>query len=91
MGNFIKEKLLNLNIFIQNEYFNKYVELITNNLKTKREKFKTQKHHIIPRCYFKHESIKDKAIIEDKTNLVNLSYANHILAHYYLSLCSAKK
>ena len=45
----IYEKLKNLNIFIENEYFKAYVNLIQENLLTSKQKFKTQLHHIIPR------------------------------------------
>ena len=43
----LKEKLLVLDLVVDNEYLDKYVELIESNRETKREKFKTQKHHII--------------------------------------------
>ena len=46
------KKLLDTHLFEENEYFEKYLELITNNLTTKQQKFKTQKHHIIPRIAF---------------------------------------
>lgn len=81
----LKEKLLNLNLCVDNKYLDKYCELIENNKDTKREKFKTQKHHIIPKCYYKYNNLK---IDNSKENLVNLLYKDHILAHYYLCLCS---
>ena len=81
----LKNKLLNLNIVIDNEYLDKYVELIESNRDTKREKFKTQKHHIIPKYYYKSNNLE---VDESKENLVNLLYKDHILAHYYLCLCS---
>jgi len=80
----IYEKLKKLNIFIDNEYLSLYINLITNNLQTKKEKFKTQQHHIIPRCYFKLNKLK---IDNSKDNLVNLSFSDHIKAHCYLCLC----
>lgn len=48
----LKDKLLSTFLFEENEYFKKYVELIESNIKTKQQKFKTQKHHIIPRIAF---------------------------------------
>ena len=81
----LKSKLLSLNIFEDNEYLDKYVDLILLNKDTKKEKFKTQKHHIIPRCYFKYGKLNVDDSLE---NLVNLTYKDHILAHYYLSFCS---
>lgn len=80
----MKEKLLGLGVFVDNEYLDLYCSLIESNRQTKKEKFKTQQHHIIPRCYFK---FKDEPCDNSKTNLVNLLYADHIKAHYYLSQC----
>ena len=72
-------------LFIENEYFKKYIQLIEANLKTKRQKFKTQRHHIIPAIAFDLYNWDGK---DDEANLVNLLYKDHILAHYYLALCS---
>jgi len=79
-----KQTLLNLAIFIDNEYLDKYIQLINNHSKSY-IKFKTQKHHIIPRAYFKHNNYK---LDNSKNNLVCLTYKDHILAHYYLYKCS---
>ena len=73
-------------LFIENEYFKKYIQLIEANLKTKQQKFKTQRHHIIPATAFDLYNWSGK---NDKANLVSLLYKDHILAHYYLALCSA--
>lgn len=82
----LKIKILNTNCFINNEYLDKYCELIINNLATEKEKYKTQNHHIIPQCYYE---INNLIINNSKENLVNLLYKDHILAHYYLVLsCS---
>lgn len=84
----LKIKLLNSGHFKDNEYLSKYCELIESNLSTKQEKYKTQKHHILPKCYFK---LVGQKINNSKTNLINLSYKHHILAHYYLCLCTEGK
>ena len=84
----LKQKLLDLNIFEDNEYLDKYIQLIESNKKTKEEKLRTQKHHIIPRCYYKHNNLK---VNNSDENLVNLFYKDHALAHYYLALCSKNK
>ena len=81
----LKQKLLNTNCFICNEHLNAYCELIVNNLTTKKEKYKTQIHHIIPKCYYNANSLD---IDNSKTNLVNLFYKDHILTHYYLCMCA---
>lgn len=84
-----KHNLLNnYNFFIDNEYLDKYIELINTNLDTKKERFKTQCHHIIPRCWFVYNNLE---VDNSKNNEVNLLYRDHILAHYYLALCSEGK
>ena len=79
----LEDKLFSLGIFENNEYFHKYLKLIEDNCLTKRIKSKTERHHIIPRSYFNHRHMK----VENDGNVVNLLYKDHILAHYYLSLC----
>lgn len=78
-------KLKATQLFIENEYFEKYIQLIEANLVTKRQRFKTQRHHIIPVAAFELYNWSGK---NDEANLVNLLYKDHILAHYYLALCS---
>lgn len=81
----LQDKLLNTSLFENNEYFNKYVKLIEANLETKQQKFKTQKHHIIPKIAFQ---LCNWDGCEKKENKVNLLYKDHILAHYYLALAA---
>lgn len=81
----LREKLLGTFLFEENEYFEKYLELINCNLETKQQKFKTQKHHIIPRIAFQ---LYNWDGCELKENKVNLIYSDHILAHYYLALAA---
>lgn len=81
----IKNNLIKIG-FVDNGYIDKYCELIENNENTKKEKYKTQSHHIIPKCYFK---IVNQKIDNSPGNKVNLLYKDHILAHYYLCLCSS--
>ena len=83
--NEIKLKLLSSNLVVDNEYLDKYVTLIENNLTTKRKKFVTQRHHIIPRYYYK---LNNLPLDNSKDNIVNLPYKYHFLAHLYLSKCS---
>ena len=81
----LQDKLLSTFLFENNEYFKKYVRLIEDNLMTKQQKFKTQKHHIIPRIAFQ---LYNWDGCETKENKVNLLYKDHILAHYYLALAA---
>lgn len=83
-----REYFLNLienNFIIENEYFYKYIELINNNLYNLKIKSRTQRHHIIPRSYYKLNNIE---INNSSSNLVNLLHKDHIMAHYYLALCT---
>lgn len=80
--------LLDLGIFEHNQYFDNYIDLITSNIETKYVKYKTQFHHIIPRCYYVTNNIE---IDDSNNNLVSLYFKDHVLAHYYLSLCMIDK
>ena len=88
MENTLKNYLLATDMFIDNDFLDEYCRLIIANLSTKRAKFKTQSHHIIPKSYFK---IIREEVNNNKENLVNLQYSDHILAHYFLSLCCSNK
>ena len=81
----IKECLLKTDNFVDNIYLDKYCDLIRLNKSTGRINFKTQRHHIVPKFVFKCLNIP---VDNSKTNLVNLLYVDHCLAHYYLALCS---
>ena len=77
--------LKNLDGFIDNEYLKKYSILIEHNKRTPRRGGLTNSHHIVPKSWFK---INNKEINNSLTNLVNLMYREHVLAHYYLCLCT---
>lgn len=81
----LKKKLLELNIVEDNTYLDRYIKLILDNKETKNCRFKTQKHHIIPKAYYKYNKLP---VDNSKDNIVNLLYKDHILAHYYLYLCA---
>ena len=81
----IKNKILSTKYFIDNEYLDKYCELIKQNESTEKQENKTNKHHIIPRSYFKMLSLP---VDNSAENLVHLLYKDHILVHYYLCLCT---
>lgn len=80
-----KNVILNTGIVTDSIYLDKYVSLISNNESNKHLKG-YQRHHIIPKYYF---STYDMPIDESLTNVVNLKYSDHILAHYYLWQCSS--
>ena len=77
----IKEQLLATGAFIDNEAFSNYCQLVASNRSTTSVKGKTQKHHILPRAWFK---LRDEPVDNSKDNLVNLLVIDHIKAHLYL-------
>lgn len=81
----LKQKLLQTNLFLDNDYLTSYITLILNNLSTKRVPGKTQQHHILQRKWFENYGY---AVDNTEANLVNLLYKDHILAHYYLCKCT---
>lgn len=80
-----KENLLSTGLVIDNKYLNQYVDLINSNEKRKREKFKTQRHHIIPKHFFERMKLP---IDNSKQNFVNLLYKDHAKAHLLLACCA---
>ena len=94
----MKTILLQFEDIIDNIYLQKYIDLILANINTEKIKFKTQSHHFIPVSYYKAKyNIKvrkeaQKLADEDSNNFkVSLLYKDHVLAHYYLALCSRGK
>ena len=79
-------KLRNLKLFIDNEYLIKYCRLIEQNTTTNNLPGRTNRHHIIPKSWFK---INELEVDNTRSNLVTLDYRNHVLAHYYLCLCTS--
>ena len=68
---------------LDQEYMNKYSQLIIDNINTESKKGKTQRHHIVPQfCYVDRQLPIDNS----PSNQVNLLYQDHILAHYYLAM-----
>ena len=74
-----------LNLFVDNEHLHKYIRLIERNRVTPQLGGRTNAHHVIPRSWFK---IMKLDIDNSQHNLVNLIYRDHVLAHYYLCLCT---
>lgn len=84
----LKTKLLATNYFENNKYLDKYCKLVKQNEFTKKQESKTNKHHILPKSYFKMLGLPVNNSLE---NLVHLLYIDHILAHYYLCLCTNRQ
>ena len=83
----LKDLLSTISVLQNNEWLDKYVDLIFNNQQTKYIKGKTQSHHVIPACYFNHFD-PDVNLLKYKNNRVNLLAQDHALAHCYLCLAA---
>jgi hypothetical protein len=83
--NCLKQKLLNLKMVEENEFLDKYCNLIESKLNSESIHYETQEHHIVPQSYFRRNDLE---VDDSKSNLVNLLFKDHVLAHYYLSLCT---
>lgn len=88
MKDTLKNYLLKTGMVIDNEFLTSYCDLVINNINNTKIEAVTQAHHIIPKSYFK---IIGKRVNNKKENLVNLKYSDHILAHYFLSMCCCNK
>ena len=93
----IKQSLLNTGYFEDNEYLDKYCDLVIIK-STKQDSLKTQEHHCIPICYYKliynfkkDLDAKKKANLDSNNYIINILYKDHILVHYYLCFCSKPK
>ena len=84
----LKDDFLRLGIVVNNEYLDKYCYLIEKNIGLSKQPHKTQVHHIVPRYYFKYNNLE---VDNTADNLINLLYKDHIMAHYYLALCSSSE
>jgi hypothetical protein len=74
-----KDDLLKIG-FRNNNFLDKYLSLFLEPIPDN-----SDKHHIIPKSYYK---IMKLEINNSKENLRNISYKNHYLAHYYLTKCT---
>ena len=90
----VKTRLLELG-YIDNEWLEKYLEMLEANLDTARNCKSTQAHHAIPvnnywtsdEPYNRKEALKLARL--DTTNFeVHLLYTDHLLIHSYLTLCT---
>lgn len=81
----IKQRLLDTGQFINNDALDSYVNLIQRNATQERITGQTDKHHILPESLFASRGLAEN---NSKNCLVNLFFADHILAHYYLWLAA---
>jgi hypothetical protein len=81
----LKERLLSCGLVHDNEYLDKYVEIINAKSFPTKQIGIHNRHHIIPRFYFRTNKLP---IDNSSDNIANLLFKDHILAHYYLALCA---
>jgi len=81
LEDYIERHLVDNDIVVINKFFNKYLKIVSSSC----TEDVYDEHHIVPRCYFKHQKI---SVDNSKLNIVRLSIQDHILAHYYLYMCS---
>ena len=94
--NKLKQILLKYNIVEESEYLDKYCQLIEDNLTTKRQKFCTARHHVIPVSFYKikfnladRKEAKKRAEEDLDNKVINLTFADHLKAHLYLAITSS--
>lgn len=93
--NELKTILLETADYQDNEYLDKYIQLMIDNYTQEYIKYHTQKHHFIPVSHYglssgmSNRKVSEKLADNDPKNFkINLLYKNHVLAHYYLSKCA---
>lgn len=84
----LKQFFIDNGIAIDNEYLDKYLYLIEQNKDNKKIKFVTDAHHVVPRYYYNYSGLK---VDDSDKNLINLTRADHMLAHLYLAKCSTEE
>ena len=58
----LKQLLLQTTLIVDNEYLDAYCALIAQNIKTDKQKFYTQGHHVLPCALYKSRNLADKDI-----------------------------
>ena len=78
---FLKQKLLETNDFANCEALDKYCELIYVNRNRESLSGRTQRHHVLPRAWFK---LHGKKLDSSPANMVELFVSDHAKAHLFL-------
>lgn len=84
----LRSTIVEMHGFVDNEFLEQYCTLVERHRRTTKQASVTNAHHIIPRSWF---DINKKEVDNSLSNLVNLPYREHVLAHYYLCLCTTGK
>lgn len=82
LADYVNETLVKNNLIDKNSvFYSKYLAIVSSSY----SEAIADKHHVIPRVYFKHFNLK---VDDSKDNIVRLPIDKHILSHYYLYKCS---
>lgn len=76
----LKNYLLTLGCFIDNEYLQEYLSLVTTSFYFSTTEY-TEEHHIIPKSYYTHKYNRDCSLEDPNNFLVTLTYSDHFYAH----------
>ena len=95
----LKEALLSFKGVIDNEYLDRYVELVNSPFSFEDQDY-TEEHHVIPVSFYQgkrntelsyHMYKRTVAEADPHNSLVRLSFKNHCLAHWLLCQCTMEK
>lgn len=91
----LKTYLLSLGCFIDNEYLDEYLLFIEQPSSFSDTEY-TEKHHVIPRSYYKTDleqsaTNEDISLNDPHNRLVELTYSDHFYAHWLLFNCTTNK
>lgn len=84
----LETTLKTLDGFVDNEYLDKYIRLVERHKHSPVYRGDVNLHHIVPKAWFK---LNNRDVDNDPSNLVTLRYREHVLAHYFLCLCTDGK
>ena len=77
----IKQRLIETGEFENNTYLYQYCKLIEERSQEEYNPSKMNRHHILPRSYFKYNNLE---VDDSDSNIAVLLFKDHILAHYLL-------
>ena len=82
----VKLELIKTGVYEDNSFLSKYVDLIKHNneVESSASEYAFHKHHIIPNHILKNYLGE----LEEKDYIIPLKISDHVLAHYYLYMCS---
>lgn len=83
-----KQYLLETDLVVDNEYFDKYISLLNSCQQESKIPYETDCHHVIPAFFYRANGLK---LNDLPSNKVHLLCKDHVKAHCYLALCVTNK